>query len=154
MSFPTALYRYLESLPLLLTEAAELKLINLFDAYCLELLSNPDQDRSASMRQQLLDFLEMNIHLPLTVGQIAEAMSMSRAGLQRFCTAAFGCGAHTLHLRIRMEHAAKLLLQSDLSVARCAGQCGFSDIYSFSRSFTRIKKSSPLAFRRARRLSE
>ena len=156
MSFPATLRRFLESSPLLLTEAVELKLINLFDAYCLELLGVPDQSRGrgAAQQQLLLDFLEANVHLPLTVKQIADAVTMSRAGLQRLCAEAFGCGAHALHQRIRIEHAAKLLLHSDISISQCAGQCGFPDIYSFSRSFKRTVGLSPLAFRRAHRLRE
>ncbi len=153
-SFPAALHRFLESRPLVLTEAAELKLINLFDAYCLSLIEGHDQARDKGTRLRLLDFLELNAHVPLTVEQIANAVPMSRASLQRFCSKVFGCGAHALHHRVRMERAARLLLQSDLSVSRCASQCGFPDIYSFSRSFKRIMGSSPLAFRRARRLSE
>jgi len=141
--FSAPLKHYLHSPSILPDELTELKIIHMFDHYCLSLLDSLPQNGAENQKERLLSLLEAHATETLPVSQIAIDMNMSRATLQRFCADTFGCGAHTLHERIRMEYATRLLYQPDITVSDCAIQCGYADIYSFSRAFKRIKGIAP-----------
>lgn len=147
-SLTVALSKYLLAPATLVDELTQLQLIALLDGYCLALLTGRTQSALEREKRRLLEFLEANATVPLNVAEIAAAMQMSRASLQRFCAEVFGCGAAALHERIRIEHAGRLLLAADLPVGECARQAGFHDIYSFSRTFKRRKGCSPTQFRK------
>lgn len=147
VTLPSSLQAFLESPPLLFDEMTQLWLVHLFDGYCMNLLTERHQGHTEIRKQQLLSFLETQSTQVLTVEQIAKAMQMSRSSLQRFCAQTFGCGVRSLHERIRIENASRLLVQSQMPVSQCALECGYSDIYAFSRSFKRAKGRSPQAFR-------
>jgi iron complex transport system substrate-binding protein len=48
--------------------------------------------------------------------------------------------------QLRIQAAKNLLLTSGLSIKEIACQVGFSDVYTFSKSFKRISGISPSAF--------
>ena len=50
---------------------------------------------------------------------------------------------------LRLEYARELLQSSDAPMTVLAQQCGYSDIYHFTHSFTRHFGESPSACRRA-----
>jgi AraC-like DNA-binding protein len=49
-------------------------------------------------------------------------------------------------LRLKMNHAAELILRNDLSVKETAAQIGFDDVYHFSRCFKRVHGVAPSYF--------
>ena len=147
VAVPAGLPTFFETPPVLFNEIDQLRLSHLFDGYVLNLITGPGQSQADKRRQRLLSFLESKSAEALTVEEIAEEMLMSRSALQRFCRDTFGCGARTLHERIRIENAARLLLHSDTSIGSCALMCGYDNIYAFSRTFKRVKGRSPLSFR-------
>ncbi len=53
-------------------------------------------------------------------------------------------------LALRLGAAKKLLASSDMSVSEIARQCGFADVYYFSRRFKREVGVTPLEFRKNR----
>ena len=103
VTLPAQLHNYLQTSHLLFDELAELMLINLFDTYCLNLLSQTQQGETQIRRQKLLDYLQTHQDQSLTVKQITAHMQMSRTNLQRFCSDQFQCGVRAMHERIRME---------------------------------------------------
>lgn len=144
---PTLLQTFLENPPRLLDEVAELRLIGLLDDYCCGLIRPSHACEEETLKAQLLNFLVLHSDRLLTVEEISRGMKMSRSSLQRFCTKIFQCGARSLQERIRIEQAARLLLEEGLSVSECALRSGYADIFSFSRSFKRLKGFSPLQYR-------
>lgn len=146
-TMPSQLLNMFQTHRLLFDDMTQLRLIHLFDAYCLDLLAESVSGETDNRKQIILEFLESKSTKNLTVDQIAKATGMSRTNLQRFCSTHFHCGIRALHEHIRMENAARLLLKCDLSISACAQACGYPDIYAFSRSFKRIKGRSPLDFR-------
>lgn len=124
-------------------DTTQLRLINIFDQYCLELYTSLQQHSHSKAKKDLFLILNQNINNNLSVDEIALKMNMSRASLQRFCAKNYNCGAHALYQQIRVDRAARLLIQSDISVGECAIECGYDDIYSFSRIFKRLKGYSP-----------
>jgi len=49
---------------------------------------------------------------------------------------------------MRLDRAAQLLLTTELQVSECAAECGYADVYHFSRAFKRVFGSPPSAYRR------
>ena len=147
VSMPAQLLDMLQTRKLLFDDMTQLRLIHLFDAFCLNLLAEAVSGETDNRKLVILEFLESKSTQPLTVEQIAHAAGISRTNLQRFCSKYFHCGIRALHEHIRIENAARMLLKSDIPVSECAMACGYPDIYTFSRSFKRIKKRSPQNFR-------
>lgn len=52
-------------------------------------------------------------------------------------------------LRLKMNHAAELILRNDVSVKETAAQIGFDDAYHFSRCFKRMHGVAPSHFHRS-----
>ena len=50
--------------------------------------------------------------------------------------------------RVRIEHASSRLMYSQLSVSEIAQECGFKDLYYFSRWFRKHTRISPTEYRR------
>ncbi|MGC4017586.1 MAG: substrate-binding domain-containing protein [Luteolibacter sp.] len=86
---------------------------------------------------QALHFVEKQIHRSLGVEELAAAVGVSRASLQRRFEKACGQGVGREILRLRMERAAKLLREGDHSAATVAGLVGFPDVLHFYRVFKR-----------------
>ena len=53
--------------------------------------------------------------------------------------------------RVRVDHIARLLVETDHPVARIADLLGFADMQHVSRYFRAEKQASPLAYRQGRR---
>jgi AraC-like DNA-binding protein len=147
VSMPAQLLDMLQTRRLLFDDMTQLRLIHLFDAYCLNLLVESESGETDNRKQIILGYLESKTTQSLTVDEIAQVAGMSRTNLQRFCSKHFHCGIRALHERMRMENAARILLKNNMPVSECAQLCGYPDIYTFSRSFKRIKNRSPQEFR-------
>ncbi|WP_204249150.1 AraC family transcriptional regulator [Nocardia arizonensis] len=84
-----------------------------------------------------------------TVAALAERAGVSRALFAKRFTAVMGRPPLTYLTEIRMDEAAALLLDTDLTVARIARTVGYADAFGFSAAFKRHKGMSPTAFRTA-----
>ncbi len=87
----------------------------------------------------------------LTIEQIAGEMCVTRGHLNRRVKALTGVTTQQYVLRVRLEHACRLLRHRDneLSVAQVGYECGFDDAASFSRAFRRVYGVSPTQYREA-----
>jgi LacI family transcriptional regulator len=89
---------------------------------------------------------------PLRVGQVAEAVGLSRRVLeQRFQNILHRSPKEEI-LRVRMERAKELLATSDLAIARVARKSGFASLEYFARAFRRRTGMTPRGYRAGRRL--
>ncbi len=131
------------------TRAGRFRVLGALDSYALALLETAEAVGGGP--GPLLDFLRDHVADGLSVEEIAAAMSTSRASLQRLAGRHFGCGAAHLYERVRMDRGAELLLGTELQVSECAAECGYADVYHFSRAFKRVLGVSPTAWRRERR---
>ncbi len=84
-----------------------------------------------------------------TVESLAELGSMSRSAFAEKFAAAFGRSPMSLVHHVRMQRAAQLLQQANLSVDEVAGRVGFSSRSHFSRAFKNHCGTTPAAFRHA-----
>lgn len=85
------------------------------------------------------------------IEKIAASVDKSRRSLERRFRHAMGRSLHQELVRIRMEHARRMLAESDEPVERIVAACGYTHLESFYRTFKRHFHSTPAAVRRASR---
>ena len=86
----------------------------------------------------------------VTVGGMARAAYMSEKQFRRVFAAVYGCTPHVFLQRTRIDKAAALLCGTEKSVTEIALRCGFADVYSFSRCFSKHMGQPPTAYRAER----
>ena len=96
----------------------------------------------------VIEHLHRHYGLPLTTSSLAEMAELSIPQFERRFRRAFGTSPRQYLLRIRIENASKLLIETDQTISQIALTCGFFDHAHFSRSFRRAVDKSPTEFRR------
>src|SRR3954452_21144967 len=84
---------------------------------------------------------------PLDVDDLARTAGLSRAHFSREFKRAFGESPHVYLLPRRLERAAALLRMTDHSVASICFAVGLQSVGSFTTSFTRAYRMTPIAYR-------
>jgi AraC-like DNA-binding protein len=85
---------------------------------------------------------------PLTTAQLAQQAGLSISQFERNFRKAFGTSPHQYLVAIRVEHACRLLIETDDTVTAVAQLCGFYDHAHFTRSFASVMGTSPSGYRR------
>lgn len=97
---------------------------------------------------RVLSYIHDNLDGDLSLDALADVAAMSRYHWHRVFHAMSGeTSAHAIR-RIRLNHAARLLLQSDMEMAQIAKACGYSNIQSFTQIFRGEYGVPPGAFRK------
>jgi AraC-like DNA-binding protein len=79
---------------------------------------------------------------------LAEACGLNEDAFIRHFRRVTGSTPQAQGLCLRLDHGARLLDETRLSIDAIAEACGFSDRYHFTRAFTRRRKMAPATWRR------
>lgn len=109
------------------------------------------QETRGSRDTVVLDALRDGACSPVSVGEQAAHLGMSRTALRRVVRRAAGCAPKEYILRVRLNRAKVLLAGSDRTVAEIAKEVGYPDPAYFTRVFTQRAGMSPRAFRNQQR---
>jgi AraC-like DNA-binding protein len=93
------------------------------------------------------DLVDARYAEPLRVADLAAEAGLSRAHFSREFRRAFGEPPHAYLLTRRLERAAALLRGTDHSVASICFAVGLRSVGSFTTSFTRAYRMTPVAYR-------
>lgn len=93
-------------------------------------------------------FIRENLHLPLTLAEIADEAGMSRYHFLRIFRSQIGETPHRYLTRLRLECAQGELERTTTTVAEIALRCGFVSPSHFASAFHRQTGYTPLAYRR------
>ena len=93
--------------------------------------------------------VEDNIQSRISVSKLAGLAGLSRCYFSRAFRLSFNDSPMEFIMRRRVERAQTLLLQSELSIAQIATDCGFVDQAHLCRCFGRLVGTPPSAWRRA-----
>ncbi len=96
-------------------------------------------------------FLRENLHLPLTLAEIASEASMSRYHFVGVFQAQTGETPYRYLSGLRIERAKHQLQHASATISEIAGQCGFTSSAYFSTVFRRQTGYTPSAYRRLHR---
>ena len=125
----------------------------LFETLCIQLSRSMHYEHgimlSKTKREHLEKFREIRITMiespekDWTITQLAELAYVSNSRFAVLYKEFFGISPLAELLNVRIEHAKWLLTNSTSSVNGIARECGFNNIYYFSRKFTEIVGCPP-----------
>ena len=101
-----------------------------------------------------LRFIWENFPKPIGTPEVAAAAGLNRRKLERDFRDHLGRSVGEEIIRVRIERAKKLLLQTDLKAHQIAEETGFSGLVAFSNAFVRITGTRPSHFRRRKIAAE
>ena len=97
--------------------------------------------------QRAVRRMEETIAAPLTLGELAAEVNMSRAHFVRVFKQVTGLPPYEYALTRRIEHAMTLLAGSSVPIADIAAACGFVSLSSFNKAFRKIAGIPPREYR-------
>jgi transcriptional regulator GlxA family with amidase domain len=95
-----------------------------------------------------VELMEANIREPISQGDLAAYVDLSRRQLQRLFQNYLLCTPSRYYRQLRLQRARDLLHRSDLNLAEVAAQTGFVSTSHFSKSYKEHYGYSPSAERR------
>jgi AraC family L-rhamnose operon transcriptional activator RhaR len=109
-------------------------------------------DAGAAVVRLVLRYVQDNLDRPLPVEELARHVHLSVRQLSRLFIVHVGQSPAGYVERTRLDHAAALLVRSDLPIKRIAAAVGYGDVAGFTRAFTRRLGTPPGRFRAAANL--
>jgi AraC family transcriptional activator of pobA len=100
---------------------------------------------------EVFGFIEERYHEPISLRDVARAVSLSRGHLTTVVRRKTGRTVQEWIAERRMAEARRLLVETDLSVEEVGQRVGYLDAGYFVRSFRRAHGATPLGWRRAGR---
>jgi LacI family transcriptional regulator len=97
---------------------------------------------------EVIHYMMEHYNNPITINDVAVAAGMSRRRLYFLFKEYVDLEPGVLLEKMRMNHARKLLLESDLKVSSVATECGYSHRVVFHRAFIRVNGISPSKYRK------
>ena len=108
----------------------------------------PTKSREQFLVGCAIRFIMLNFSKPVTLDQMAHTANMSRRNFCRHFRSMVGTSPTNYLLQVRMNHAAELLITTDLNLSEIAEDCGFCDSNYLCRKFRQEQGVSPLKFRK------
>lgn len=112
-------------------------------------LPEPRQNKEALRLKQILNYIEQNYAQPLSLAEIAKKAALSRSECCRYFRKETGQTLFRYLIEYRIEQSARLLRETDRSLAQIAAEVGFGSQSHYTDSFRREKGCTPLQYRRA-----
>ncbi|MCM3626814.1 AraC family transcriptional regulator [Paenibacillus glycanilyticus] len=93
--------------------------------------------------------IDAHYNKPLRLDSLAELVHCSSRQLQRWFNQRLQLGPMEYVIKVRMNHAVRLLQHTEATMQEIAQSTGYRDLYYFSRAFKIYYGRAPLDFRRA-----
>ncbi len=98
---------------------------------------------------KIINYIHDNYMVPLTNKEIGEKFGFHPNYVSSIVKKSTGMPLHQYLSHLKLLHAASLLEEKGLSVTEVAQQCGFKDIYYFSRYFKNKMGVSPTEYQKS-----
>lgn len=119
---------------------------------CTRVKVRPSTDTLAvesAILRRALDMMFDDLKRVPSIPQVAKAVGVSRATLDRLFLKGLGCPAHEALLRRRLAKARELLGETTLAAAEISDICGFCNPAYFSLAFKRSEGVTPRKWRKS-----
>ena len=97
--------------------------------------------------RKIEEFINGNYKEEIRLNQLSDMVGMTPVALSRFFKTKMGHSISDYIIDIRLGHASRLLVDSDMSIADISYECGFNNLSNFNRIFKKNKDCSPKEFR-------
>lgn len=111
-----------------------------------DILATDDRNLAMALR-----FIRDNAAHNIGVEDVVKTIPVSRRALYQKFHDVLGRSIHEEILRVQMNYAAKMLVETDLQITEIASKLGYQDAKNLSRIFRREKELTPLAYRKKHR---
>lgn len=136
----------------MLLESRLMTLLSLYFSHLLEKeaalqaapLSYSDRTALLELKQQI----DMNPDFVPRCEALAHQVHMSISKFTRAFSAMFGMPVHTYVIQQRLEHATRLLLETDLTVSQVSARVGYAKPSNFSAAFKKRYGANPAAYKK------
>ncbi len=115
---------------------------------------NSSDHNDKAFIQTCIRYIHQHLSEGLTIAELAQELAMSRTALARKIKRITGIKPGEFLRKVKLTHAAKLLLNTDMTVREVAFSAGFHDSKYFSRCFSKEFGQLPSQFRKAKKLFE
>lgn len=109
---------------------------------------------SQSKVMQILNFCSKNYKEPLTVDDVANALSISRSTVSHTFSGQLKIGFCNYINMLRLVDAREFLRKTDMSITEIAQSVGFETIRTFNRAFLKERGISPSQYRKNQKSSK
>lgn len=126
-------------------------LIRHYTASSRRMKAAPPAPRGLADRQlkHVLEFIQVHLSEELSLEALAQQAGFSPYHFARLFRRTIGASPHQFVLRQRIEHAQRLLHETELPLAQIAGACGFADQSHLTLVFKQQLGCTPHAYRQA-----
>ena len=97
---------------------------------------------------QIRDYIEEHLDTPHTIDGLCRQFNLNREKLQTGFKEQFETTVHAYIVKMRMQRAAKRLIDSDDSIKMIALDSGYKKQRSFNKTFKTIFQLTPAAYRK------
>lgn len=98
--------------------------------------------------QNILDFLQQHFAEPLTLSELSRKAGFSESYFCHSFKNCTGCTPFAYLNRLRIVKSCELLAQTDKKITEIASLCGFNNVSYFNRTFYKMMRVAPSAYRR------
>jgi YesN/AraC family two-component response regulator len=102
----------------------------------------------AKVIRSIAAYIEHHHSEKLSLNNLSDVFYMNKFSLSRYFTEQFGISLSDYILKVRINHAKRLLRFSDKDFETIAKECGFKDSPYFSRKFKQSEGISPSAYKK------
>jgi AraC family transcriptional regulator len=103
-------------------------------------------------RARITSYVDANLAKRLSTAELAALVRLSTSHFCRAFKASLGCSPHEYVIQCRIVRAKMLMLETGISLAQIAAECGLADQAHLCRLFRRRVGISPSAWRRGQQL--
>ncbi len=109
--------------------------------------SNVNKSYNSRRVEKVIEYLNQHYDKPITLAEVATIANMTEVSFSRFFKANTGTSFINSLLEIRLGHASRCLIDTNLPIGDIAFNCGFNNISNFNRLFKKRKNCTPKDFR-------
>ena len=112
-----------------------------------ESIEPPPKSQEEAITQMIVRYLRDNYNRSLTLRDVAAQVHLSERHSSRLFHSVMGATIMDYLTSLRLEHAARLLLEPQYSIKQIAQACGYADVRHFTTLFHRRMGVTPGVFR-------
>lgn len=107
-----------------------------------------NNDRESDRLGKVMDFVIKNFSRPIRISEVASLVNMAENSFSRYFSQATKKTFISYLNEVRLNHAAKLLIENEMNISEICYECGFNNLSHFNTYFRKIYGTNPLAYRK------
>jgi len=103
--------------------------------------------KEASRLNVVIEYVTKNFHSEIRGDDVANLVNMNKTSFSRYFSSRTRKAFSVFLTEIRLNHACKLLIETQLSISEIGQKSGFKNLSNFNRLFKKTYSTSPLLYR-------